>query len=107
LRKHMKALGYPIWGDRRYGGLIDPNITRNNSASTTEATTPPEIVPTTFTASNKDPHSRLCLWAVGITLPHPVTKEDMTFTMEDPEWLDFVVKEEEALWKEKHGVTST
>jgi hypothetical protein len=39
-----------------------------------------------------------------ITLPHPVTKEDMTFTMEDPEWLDFVVKKrEEALWIEKHG----
>jgi hypothetical protein len=31
----------------------------------------------------------------------------MTFTMEDPEWLDFVITEEEALWKEKHGATST
>jgi hypothetical protein len=30
----------------------------------------------------------------------------MTFTMEDPEWLDFVVRQEEALWKEKYGATS-
>jgi 23S rRNA-/tRNA-specific pseudouridylate synthase len=106
LRKHMKALGYSIWGDRRYGGLIDPKLKRSSSVSTTEAASPLEIVPTTLVASNKDPHSRLCLWAVGITLPHPVTKEDMTFTMEDPEWLDFVVRQEEALWKEKYGATS-
>lgn len=106
LRKHMKALGYSIWGDRRYGGLIDPTKTRSSSASTTEATSPLEIVPATLTA-NKDPHSRLCLWAVGITLPHPITGEDMTFSMEDPEWLDFVVKREEVLWKEKHGASSS
>jgi 23S rRNA-/tRNA-specific pseudouridylate synthase len=106
LRKHMKALGYSIWGDRRYGGLIGPEQTRSNSASTTVATSPLEIVPTTPTAS-KDPHSRLCLWAVGITLPHPITGEDLSFSMEDPEWLNFVVKQEEALWKEKHGATLT
>jgi 23S rRNA-/tRNA-specific pseudouridylate synthase len=108
LRKHMKALGFSIWGDRRYGGLIDPKRKRSSSASTMEATSPLETAPTTPTAS-KDPHSRLCLWAVGITLPHPITREDMTFSMEDPEWLDFVVNQEEALWKEKlqHGATST
>jgi 23S rRNA-/tRNA-specific pseudouridylate synthase len=105
LRKHMKALGYSIWGDRRYGGLIDPKKTRSSSTSASEDTSPLETVPTTPISANKDPHSRLCLWAVGITLPHPVTKEDMTFTMEDPEWLDFVVKQEETLWKEKHGAT--
>jgi 23S rRNA-/tRNA-specific pseudouridylate synthase len=107
LRKHMKALGYSIWGDRRYGGLIDPKLKRSSSASTMEDASPSEIVPITPILANKDPHSRLCLWAVGITLPHPVTKEDMTFTMEDPEWLDFVVKQEEALWDERHGTTST
>jgi 23S rRNA-/tRNA-specific pseudouridylate synthase len=111
LRKHMKALGYSIWGDRRYGGLIDPKQKRSNSsASTTVATStlPLEIVPTTTTpTASNDPHSRLCLWAVGITLPHPVTGEDLTFSMEDPEWLDFVIKQEETLWKEKHGATSS
>jgi 23S rRNA-/tRNA-specific pseudouridylate synthase len=108
LRKHMKALGYSIWGDRRYGGLIDPKLKRSSSssASPTVATSPIEIVPTLPTVNN-DPHSHLCLWAVGITLPHPVTGEDMAFSMEDPEWLDFVVHQEEALWKEKHGATST
>jgi 23S rRNA-/tRNA-specific pseudouridylate synthase len=100
LRKHMQAIGHSIWGDRRYGGLIDPTRTSNTS---TTATSPPETIPT----ASQDPHSRLCLWAVGITLPHPITGEEMSFSMEDPEWLEFVVKREEELWKQKYGAPST
>lgn len=75
LRKHMKHLGHPILGDRRYSGKKEP---------------PLKSVPQT--------QRRLCLWAVEITLPHPSTGEPITISMPDPEWLDFVVKQEESEW---------
>jgi 23S rRNA-/tRNA-specific pseudouridylate synthase len=39
--------------------------------------------------------SRLCLWAMKITLSHPKTNKDMTFEMDEPEWLSFVLRTEE------------
>jgi len=88
LRKHMKALGHPIWGDVRYG-----HYTNHPIASPLAETSDP----------NKNPHSRLCLWAVEITLPHPISGEEMTFKMGDgdPDWLNQVVSAQGATWSKK------
>jgi len=67
LRKHMKSLGCAILGDARYG----------------------------FIPSEDNIYSRLCLWHMEISFPHPVTGQNITVAMDEPEWLKFVIKEEE------------
>jgi RluA family pseudouridine synthase len=78
LRRHMKELGHPIVGDGRYklvpkGG---PGGDTNEVGS----------------IAMRHVLSRLCLWAVQITLEHPFTKETQSFTIEEPEWLTNVMK---------------
>jgi 23S rRNA pseudouridine1911/1915/1917 synthase len=76
LRKHMKVIGHPIWGDHRYGGKnLDVTI---------------------------HTQSRLCLWAMQITIPHPVTGEEKTMQAPHPDWLDYVIQEEEHAWDEEN-----
>lgn len=70
LRKHMKALGHAIWGDIRYGRSIVAD-------------------------KNDDVHSRLCLWHIEIALPHPLSGQETVFSLDEPEWLNYVIKEEE------------
>ena len=67
LRKHMKALGCPIVGDTRYG-----RVDKNDHLQ-----------------------SQLCLWHMEITLPHPLSNELVSYSMDDPDWLSFVCEEEE------------
>jgi 23S rRNA-/tRNA-specific pseudouridylate synthase len=79
LRRHMKELGHPIVGDSRYklvpkGG---PGGDKNDDVGS---------------IAMRYVLSRLCLWAVQITLEHPFTKETQSFTIEEPEWLTNVMK---------------
>ena len=87
LRKHMKELGHPILGDRRHGGrqMLEQE-------------------PLALTATSR----HLCLWAMEITLPHPITGEEQFFgLMQDPTWLDQVLQLEEHAWKERQDQPST
>ncbi len=34
----------------------------------------------------KNPHGLMCLWALEITFPHPVTKELVTAKIDEPSW---------------------
>jgi 23S rRNA pseudouridine1911/1915/1917 synthase len=74
LRRHMKELGHAIVGDGRYGVVPEGS--------------PDDIV----SIAMQHVVSRLCLWAVQITLKHPFTKETQSFTIEEPEWLTNVMK---------------
>lgn len=76
LRRHLQALGHPIVGDTRYGGT-----------------------PTNYSAVSShidclDPfRQRTCLWAMEIRLPHPIhTQTEVHCCMDEPEWLDYIVK---------------
>lgn len=78
LRRHMQGMGHAIYGDQRYGPKLEP---RPNEGS-------------------EDPHSRLCLWAMEIALPHPSTGEYKTFTLPShPTWLALVIRYEEERWE--------
>ena len=81
LRKHMKLMGHPIVGDTRYGGK--------------------DALEKRFL----EPYSRLCLWAVKLTMPHPKTNEKMTFEMEQLEWLAHVLKHEKRRVEASHQTT--
>jgi 23S rRNA pseudouridine1911/1915/1917 synthase len=81
LRKHMKALRHPIWGDVRYGQFSVPR-----------------------SIDSEHPYSRLCLWAIEINFPHPVTRDATAIVMNDPAWLDQVISRQEYEWS-KQGRT--
>jgi 23S rRNA-/tRNA-specific pseudouridylate synthase len=82
LRKHMKLVGHHILGDVRHCGkskavLATETVHANNVCEQVE--------------------SRLYLWAVEITLPHPVSGTDLTCRMDDPEWIEIIELQETAL----------
>lgn len=65
LRKHLQGLKHSIVGDLRYGGG----------------------------RPQPDPYgSKLCLWAMEISFPHPVTGETVHCQLEDPDWLQYVIQ---------------
>jgi RluA family pseudouridine synthase len=69
LRKHMKLIGYSIYGDTRY---------KSFSMSQNMATAPP-ISPGMSAQTLCTQKPLLCLWAVEITFPHPHSGQLMTF----------------------------
>ena len=72
LRKHMKLIGYSIYGDTRY--MAPAVLAAARSGTTTTTTVPPPP---------------LCLWAMEITVPHPYTGVDLTCVLpnhDDPDW---------------------
>jgi 23S rRNA-/tRNA-specific pseudouridylate synthase len=90
LRKHMKLIGFSIYGDHRYISSRSPSSMPCHHCCHPGT-------PTTHCHNNRDawhhmvpnqPHtvvarssalSVLCLWAVEITIPHPYTDKLMTF----------------------------
>ena len=99
LRKHMKSLGYSIWGDRRYGGTIQSDRTASTDAARKgeQQDATPSGATEEETTEDKLSHlmSRLCLWAVELSFPHPHTNKVMSVKIkeESPEWLRHVIQE--------------
>lgn len=96
LRRHMKLIGHYILGDRRYSGKS--NVANNEVESEDDATgsaiAGDDLEPA-FPEMCNATDSRLCLWAMEITLPHPSTGDSMTAQMSEPEWLQVVIRQEE------------
>ena len=108
LRKHMKHIGHAIWGDKRYGQY--PKIQKGTTTNTTPGPVCIEEQPhqqqdkvdvLLATKIEEDPHARLCLWAMAITLPHPQTGEEFTVTMSEPDWLQAIIQFQEHQWLQK------
>jgi len=55
IRVQFANLGHPLYGDQRYGALLN------------------------------QPGQQLALWATSLTLSHPTKREDMTFASELPQ----------------------
>lgn len=94
LRKHLKHVGHSIWGDRRYGRYPKTTEKRDND--------PDKLLSVSI---EENPHARLCLYAMEITFPHPVTGKEMTVSIHEPTWLTCLVAREEklSLDSEKNG----
>jgi 23S rRNA-/tRNA-specific pseudouridylate synthase len=103
LRKHMKLIGYSIYGDTRYiaSSILAERYQQHQHQhiSTTLPSSLPlpqpspspqnealQLPPSSFSPPSPPP---LCLWAMEITIPHPYTGIKMTFTVpnhDDPDW---------------------
>ena len=110
LRKHMKSIGHAIWGDKRYGQY--PKTKMATTTTTTTISVPLGVEEQQHqqqgnvdvllaTKLEENPHSRLCLWAMAITLPHPRTGKELTVTMSEPDWLQEIIKFQEHQWLQK------
>jgi 23S rRNA-/tRNA-specific pseudouridylate synthase len=92
LRKHMNALGHPILGDGRYGkGFSQTGATA--TASVTSGTEQPSCgeprsedadSPVTRTMVLPSSLPLLYLWAMEVTLPHPISGVETNIQMEFP-----------------------
>lgn len=94
LRKHMKAIGHSIWGDRRYGPYCNKEYCGSNADILEEASV------------SIDSHARMCLWALEIQFPHPVEGKDATAQIDEPVWYSALRHHQERLWRESSGACS-
>jgi 23S rRNA-/tRNA-specific pseudouridylate synthase len=97
LRKHMKSLGHPIWGDKRYGGFLR-NVGKSDNVQSEVDLQEQKVAdcrhsPRNATSSLSHLMSKLCLWAMELILPHPVTGKEIEVTLKDPKWLDLIIQE--------------
>jgi len=72
LRRHLKLIGHPIWGDMRHGPYSPSD--RPDSGNIDDP--------------QQNPHRLMCLWALEITLPHPSQKEMIHAVIKEPEWYE-------------------
>jgi hypothetical protein len=49
----------------------------------------------------EDAHAHMCLWATEISFPHPSTGKEVNVTMDDPEWLQALLKYQEEQHREQ------
>ena len=93
----MQALGCPIWGDKRHGPY---NTTKEKNNETKRRKRGDEVHSYHVMLSVADgyndllesatveqyPHCRLCLFALELTFPHPITKQETTVCISELQW---------------------
>ena len=104
LRKHMKLVGHPIWGDRRYSPYYDGKSIKNSSSTQCSKNEEEETNLNAYDydetkSAAKNPHSRLCLWALEIIFPHPVDSKNIHVKINEPEWYCELREDQEKKWK--------
>jgi tRNA pseudouridine65 synthase len=86
LRRHLKHLGHPIWGDKRHA----PYRKTIGESAMNQA----DLIHSTSVEQNS--HIRLCLWAVEISFPHPETGVELIVALDgQPEWLTSLLEYQE------------
>jgi 23S rRNA-/tRNA-specific pseudouridylate synthase len=90
LRRHLKHIGHPIWGDKKYAPYRKRKAESDSEMNRADVINSIKV--------EDDPHGRLCLWATEISFPHPDTGIDLTVKLEkQPEWLTSLLA-----YQEKH-----
>jgi 23S rRNA-/tRNA-specific pseudouridylate synthase len=101
LRKHMKYVGHPIWGDRRYGPYRKQDETTDDAAFTMEENESEiDVDHLEATTVLENPHCKLCLWALEISFPHPLSGESTTVSIDEPEWYKQLRSDQALRWQE-------
>jgi RluA family pseudouridine synthase len=90
IRRHMKLIGHPIWGDTRYGRQRKIGNEDDKSLTVEKLST---------ISVEQDPYSRLCLWAMEISFPHPTSNKYITVVLpKEPEWISRLLAYQEKLY---------
>lgn len=78
LRKHLKMIDHPIIGDLRYASYSKEDkiaIQEENNNFTKDVCNK---------IGNPNIHSKMCLWALEISFPHPSNNELVHTKLEEP-----------------------
>jgi len=96
IRKHLKHIGHPIWGDQRYAHYVKNHRSMDDQDDLSDD----EKVDYLHRTSVKDnAHARLCLWAMEISFPHPLTANPVHVSLsEEPKWIAELLEYQEALY---------
>jgi len=106
LRRHMKLMGHPIWGDKKYRpkpfskGHTCNN--RNDMDLDEEGGADPNSMVGRDFMDKECPHTNLCLWALEIRLPHPVTGKTVTVKIDEPPYYEGLRQDQERHWIGMH-----
>jgi len=105
LRKHMKYVGHPIWGDRRYGPYRKSDEPTGDAAfAMDDNESEIDVDQLEATTVQENPHCKLCLWALEISFPHPISGESVTVSIDEPEWYQQLRSDQALRWQEsKHA----
>ena len=100
LRRHMKLIGHPIWGDLRYAPYKKADTSfeyndENNAKENIVGGDESDLV-------IKKPHSKLCLWALEIIFPHPFSNDNVHVNIDEPKWYQDLREFQNQEWQEKH-----
>ncbi len=94
LRRHMKLVGHPIFGDRRYGpyekGELSKMSTDCEEVNVAE-----------------NPHAKLCLWALEIDIKHPMSEKNINVKINEPEWYKSLRQDQERKWNDESNDVTT
>ncbi len=103
LRRHLKLVEHPIWGDSRYGPYEKSDAsTCENGCSLDNTNDVVDDDDNNNATIEGDPHSKLCLWALEMIFPHPVHSQDVHVKIEEPNWYRELRIFEEKKWLKKH-----
>lgn len=94
IRRHLKHIGHPIWGDKRYGWYE-----KTQKSKEQETLMEDKLERLHKTTVEEDPHARLCLWAMEISVPHPKTGATVRGMLQkEPEWMTHLLEQQEKLY---------
>lgn len=87
LRRHLRLIGHPIWGDFRYAAYSKTDrISSKDSDNDLDCNCSEEDM--RYKSSDKNPHSQMCLWALEISFPHPCKDETVHASIDEPLWYE-------------------
>jgi len=109
LRKHMKLVGNPIWGDKRYGPN-DKASDMHELAFQNRITYKANDDYESLSSPDKDDAGEssrinMCLWALEISFPRPCNKSNddtITVQMDEPSWFSKLRDDQEQLADSMH-----
>lgn len=90
LRKHMAAIGHPIWGDVRYNrfykraACVVEGQEEEEEEEEGEEKTSRDMSGVAFTPALK--HACMCLFALELRWRHPSKNTEMVASIEEPQW---------------------
>lgn len=102
LRRHCKLLGHPIWGDKRYGPYEKSDASTCENGCSLDNTNDVVDDDDEKIGIVRDPHSKLCLWALEIIFPHPIHNQDVHVKIEESNWYRELRIFEEKKWVKNH-----
>lgn len=99
LRRHLKSIGHPIWGDQKHGPYPKVDVDCQDGVKRDIDSSAPDYDEDVNVNARDCPHHHLCLWALEISFPHPSKDEMVLSQIDEPPWYSELRCGQEEQWK--------